>query len=187
MVYGRLAEGDRVWTAVAGPGLSADINELQDQLAAICQARWMDITLLGQPQQSAGSFVRPYWELTPERWLLDSSDYLSLQIPVREQQKITGVFATLSYSSGASTGGVLRLTSQSAAPTGGGSLPAKTTEWSYADPWNIAGTPGDLYSISATGLSIIAQAKTTYWLQVLGLGTQDCYVHRVNIQAQLGT
>ena len=177
MAYGKLVEGNRVWTAVAGPAQSADINELQDQVLAFAQARWTSVLRLGVVSQSAGSVVAPRWDETNRRWDLDSTRELHLQITVREGQKITGVTVSLEHSGSNTTGGSLILYSQAMTPSGG-SMPARVSEWSYSDPFNTGG--------AATVYAITAAAQTDYYLSFVGLGTQSCYVYAAAFLAQLG-
>ena len=102
-----LCEGNRVWTAVAGPAASADINNMQDQLALALDEQWINIPLI--PTWTTSTAVIPQWDGSDGH--LDGGDQADAQarfiVPgIKEGTRIIGTRCRLAGAAGKVAGGI---------------------------------------------------------------------------------
>lgn len=188
MAYGELAEGDRVYDAAENLDVDdRDLNELQDQLAALLGPRDIVLPLVSHP--GGGSWV---WneDNDPPRWeeTAAGNDILHISMPVHEGMVIDTVILLLG---GNADGGEVpdgEITIYRAQVTDATSK-AAIKNLDITDPWALGGN-GPLKTIFA-GLALTIAADYIYWLELAscgggGGGDESYYYGGILSQAQLG-
>jgi hypothetical protein len=185
MPYGELCEGDRVFTAVAGPAASADINEIQDQVKTMLGPHWQSILRYGQIRYNATAVATPYWDWSNLWWDLGATGECQLQIPIHSGQKLTDIKLTLYHSAGDSAGGTSILYSQSTIPVAG-AMAARTSKLDLGDIWNAGGAT-TYYEHTETGLALVAGDNEDWYLSFIGLGAQSTYIVCADVKIEYAT
>ena len=106
-----LYEGDRVWTAVAGPAASADMNTLQDQLRdmlgpRVVKAVYHPMPLLANEWQCGLNNVAAMPAWYNPAGAAGADKHLILGVPVMVEQKITSITAIVSGTNAAPGGAI---------------------------------------------------------------------------------
>lgn len=168
MAYGKLCEGDRIWTAAKnGKIFYQHLNELQDQLKGMCDVRNLSLSMASAIDRSAANGATSQWELKDglireETWTA-SAPILIIPIPVYSGQKIISVGVhILNASSGGTltSNGTIELWKRCLS-TG---VETKIIALDDSTPFNLAG--GDA-TVTATA-NTVAVDDYEYYIYVLG-------------------
>ena len=177
MAYGKLVEGNRVWTSVAGPAKSADINELQDQLSATLGPRQITLPLQTAIPVSGdwtwqGGSNPPYWSRAANATPL----YLPIIFP--SGWEITAIFVVIK---GSNTGGSIAIVKRQ----------IDTTPSTFSvvadlgsDPWNVGGV---VSSITLSSINHVLEKYKEYAVRFTPPSTGVIEVYGAYVDAQLGS
>ena len=159
MPYGELCEGDRVFTAVAGPAASADINEIQDQLKTMLGPRKYSIPLMMYNDLGSDWAIDDENGGNPMRWEEETHTASSLLfVPVLLPAGCT-ITAVTAYIKGAATatGGDISLFRQK---SDGSATRVLVQAIDATDPW----AHDAITEKTASGMTHVVDSDYNYYI-----------------------